>query len=129
MSMKSIKYPLLLAVLAIGFCAAVRADDKSDFPRISFVGPGTGHAMDPSQYIKLVVEGATLSFEKNPVPEAGEVDYVNDLLKIKNVSMIAVFTREGIKYGDVVRAIDLLRKTNAKNVGVSMVQLAPGREP
>ncbi len=127
--MKFPKYPLLMAVLAFGFCALLRAEDKADFPRISFVGQGKGNPPGPDQYIKLVVEGPYLTFEKSEVPEAGAVDYVNNLLKIRNVSFIAVFAREGVRYGDVMKAIDLLRKTNAKNVGVSMVQLAPGREP
>jgi len=33
------------------------------------------------------------------------------------------------KYGDLVRAIDVLRQTDAKNIGVSMKELPAGREP
>lgn len=55
------------------------------------------------------------------------VEYVNTLLKTKDVSYIGVYTREGVKYGDVVRAVDVLRKTNAKNIGISMTELPAGR--
>lgn len=127
--MKTMKHYVLLAVLAFGVGATVRAEEAKEYPRISFVGQGRGNPPAPDQYIKLVVEGPYLTFEKNQVPESGAVDYVNNVLKIRNVSFIAVFTREGVKYGDVIKAIDVLRKTTAKNVGVSMIQLAPGREP
>ena len=41
----------------------------------------------------------------------------------------ASYAREGIKYGDLVKAIDALRKTDAKDIAVSTVELAMGREP
>ena len=128
--MKLTKYPTLLAVFAFSLCAAVRAEDKPTYPNISFVGPGSGKTtISRDQFVLLVVEGPYLSYEGQPVPSAGVVDYVNNLLKIKRVSYIGVHSREGAKYGDVVRALDLLRKTNAKDIGVSMIELPAGREP
>jgi hypothetical protein len=63
------------------------------------------------------------------VPDDGLVEYVNNVLKVKGVSYLAVYVREGVKYGDVMKAIDALRKTTAKDIGVSTVELANGREP
>jgi hypothetical protein len=54
---------------------------------------------------------------------------VNKLLSVRDVSYIGVYTREGTKYGDVVRALDILRSTKAKNISLSMVELPLGREP
>jgi biopolymer transport protein ExbD len=128
--MKLITYRALIILFAIGLCADVLAEEKKEYPHISFVGPGGGK--DPvsrDQFVILVIEGPFISYDTNPIPSAGVVEYVNNLLKVKNVSYIGVHTREGIKYGDVVRAIDTLRKTNAKEVGVSMIELPVGREP
>jgi hypothetical protein len=128
--MKLMKYPTLVAIVALGLCAAVRAEEKSTYPNISFVGPGSGKTtVTRDQFVLLVVEGPFISYEGKPVSSAGVVDFVNSLLKIKNVSYLGIHSREGVKYGDVIRAIDVLRKTNAKDIGVSMIELPAGREP
>lgn len=128
--MKPLTYPTLIALFALGLCSAVRAEDKPAYPNIAFVGPGSGKTtISRDQLVLLVVEGPFISHEGKPVPSAGIVDYVNSLLKIKNVSYLGVHSREGVKYGDVIRAIDVLRKTNAKDIGVSMIELPAGREP
>ena len=57
------------------------------------------------------------------------IGYVNETLKSKNASFLGIHIRQGIKFGDVVKALDELRKTDAKSIGVSMVELAPGKEP
>jgi hypothetical protein len=124
------KYRLVIAVLALGLCSALFAQEKSDYPRISFVGPGASkNPVSRDQFIILVIEGPFLSHEKDPIPDAGTVDYVNRLLKTKNVSYIGVYTRQGVKYGDVIHALDVLRKTTAKEIGVSMVEISAGQEP
>ena len=121
---------LLMAVLSVGLCADVIGAENSTYPNIAFVGPGSGkQTISRDQFVLLVVEGPFISFESQPIPSTGVVDYVNNLLKIKNVSYIGVHSREGVKYGEVVRAIDVLRKTNAKDIGVSMIELPAGREP
>ena len=121
---------LLLALFAIGLCADVFAQDKSEYPRISLCGPGGGHnPVSKDEFITLVIEGPTLSYDKNLIASTEAVEYVNKLLEVKKVSYIGVYTREGTKYGDVVRAIDILRGTKAKNIGLSMQELAPGRQP
>ena len=128
--MKPKLYPILLAVLAVGFGTAVLAGENRDYPKISLVGPGGGaNPISRDQFITLVVEGPFISYEKTQIPSAGVIDYVNDLLKTKGVSYIGVYTREGVKYGDVIRTVDILRQTNAKNIGVSMIELPVGREP
>jgi biopolymer transport protein ExbD len=124
------KYRILMALLAIGLCSDGLAQANDEFPRIGLVGKGAGNTpVNRDQFIILVVEGPYLSYEKNQIPDGGVVEYVNTLLKTKDVSYIGVYTREGVKYGDVVRAVDVLRKTNAKNIGISMTELPAGRNP
>jgi hypothetical protein len=124
------KYRVLIALLVLGFCVDLGAEESSAYPRVSFIGPGRGGPpVGRDQFIMLVVEGPYISYEKNPIPENGVVAYVNNLLKMRNVSSLAVYGREGAKYGDIVKAIDVLRKTDAKDIGVSMVEVPAGREP
>ena len=128
--MKLMTPRLLIALFAIGLCADVLAEEKRAYPQISFCGPGAGKTpVSRADFIILVVEGPTISYEASPIASTTVVEYVNNLLKIKNVSYLGVYIREGTKYGDVVRAIDTLRLTDAKNVGVSMVEIPVGREP
>ncbi len=128
--MKLITPRLLIAVFAIGLCADVFAEEKRAYPQISFCGPGASKTpVNRADFIILVVEGSAISYEASPIASTAVVEYVNNLLKIKNVSYVGVYIREGTKYGDVVRAIDTLRLTDAKNVGVSMVEIPVGREP
>ena len=84
--------------------------------------------MPKESLVLLVIEGPTLSHEAKTIPDAGVVDYVNNLLRLKNASYLGVYAREGVKYGEVVKALDVLRKTNAKDIGVSMSELPAGRE-
>lgn len=126
----TMKICILMAVLAVGLCSDVLAQENGEFPHIGLVGPGAGKTpVSRDQFVILVVEGPYLSYEKNQIPEGGVVEYVNALLKAKDVSYIGIYTREGVKYGDVVRAVDELRKTNAKNIGISMTELPSGRTP
>lgn len=128
--MKSMTSRILIAVVAIGLCADGLAAEKTDYPRISFSGPSQGkNPMPRDEVIFLVVEGAALSYDANPIPDTDVVNYVNKLLDVKKVSQIGVYSREGTKYGDVIKALDTLRGTNAKNISVSMVELAAGRQP
>ena len=127
--MKAITYPVLMVVLATGFCAGALAADKREYPQITANFPSHAKTtISRDELITLVIEGPTITYESNAIPSAGMVDYVNNLLKAKNVSQIGVYTREGASYGDVVRAMDSLRETNAKNIGLSMAALPVGRE-
>jgi biopolymer transport protein ExbD len=127
--MKLMTYRLLMAVFAAGLGTGVLAADKSELARVAMCGPNKSvNPPGPEKYVMLVIEGPTLSYDANPIPAADVVDYVNQLLATKNVSEIGVYAREGTTYGDVVRAIDTLRATNAKNIGISMKELAFGRE-
>jgi hypothetical protein len=121
---------ILIAFFALGLCAHSLADEKPAYPHIAFVGPGSGNkAVSRDQLVLLVVEGPYISCEGQPVPSNGTIDYIDSLLKNKNVSYLGVYSRAGIKYGDVVRALDVLRKTSAKEIGVSLVELPVGRDP
>lgn len=124
------KNHILLTLLTLCLCATVVAEETKSYPRVSFVGPASGKTTIPrEQLVILVVEGPYLSYEKNPIPEKGEVEYVNNLLKLKKNFYVGLYSREGVKYGDVLRAIDVLRKTDAKDIGVSMIEVPAGREP
>jgi biopolymer transport protein ExbD len=128
--MKIMTCRILIAVVAIGLGADGLAAEKNDYARISFSGPSQGkNPMPRNEVLFLVVEGASLTHEASPIPDADVSSYVNKLLDAKKVSVIGVYAREGTKYGDVVKAIDALRRTSAKNISVSMVELAPGRQP
>lgn len=128
--MKLMNCRILLAVVAIGLGADGLAAEKTDLPRVSFSLPSQSKNPTPrEEVVFLVVEGGSLSHDTSPVPEADVVNYVNKLLEIKKASYIGVYSREGTKYGDVIKAIDVLRETNAKNISVSMVELARGRQP
>jgi len=116
-------------VLAVGLCADGLAAAKSDTAPYSLCAPGSSKNPVPkNEVLVLVIEGPMLSYDAKPITATGVVETVDDLLKANQASYIGVYTREGIKYGDVVRALDVLRQTTAKNIGVSMSELPAGRE-
>lgn len=124
------KKTILFAILALGFASHALASDKTDYPPISFVVPGVGSTpVDKTQFLTLVVEAGFITHSGTPIPSDGVVAYVNHALKAQGASFLGVHIRTGIKFADVVRALDELRKTDAKNIGVSMVELPLGREP
>jgi biopolymer transport protein ExbD len=125
--MKTMKYPLLLSVLAIGLCADLLAQE---YPQVALCIPGGSKTpVNREEYIILVVEGDFLTYEKNQIPNTGVVDYVNQLLSEKKVSYIGLCAREGTRFKDLIRAVDLLRGTKATNIGISVKELPAGREP
>ena len=124
------KTRILLVLFSIGVCSGLLATEKSGYSQISFVFPGSGKStVDREQFILVVVEGPYTTYDKVQIPEEGAVEYLNDILKSKEASYIGVHIREGVKYGDVIRALDILNKTNAKSIGVSIKELPPGRDP
>lgn len=107
-----------------------RAERGGGYPPISIVIPGAGTStVDKSQFLVLVVESKFISHEGTPIPSDGLISYINNTLKAQRASFLGVHIRQGIKYGDVVRALDELRKTEAKSISVSMVELPVGKEP
>ena len=127
--MKLMKCHLLVAAFALGLCADLLAGENSHYPTISMVGAGkTSSVTGRDELVILVVEGRVISHDAKVIPDAGLVDYVNSLLQVKKASYIGVYAREGVSYGDVVKALDALRKTDAKDIGVSMSVLPAGRE-
>lgn len=124
------KNPILSFVLVVFVSASPLVAANADYPPISIVAPGSGKSpADKAQFLILVVEGGFISCEGVPIPQAGVVGYVNGALKAKGASILGVHIRQGTKYGDVVKALDELRKTEAKSIGVSMAELAPGKDP
>ncbi|MBK8857238.1 MAG: hypothetical protein IPN11_05970 [Opitutaceae bacterium] len=97
----------MLVVLAVGLCSDVFAGEGKAYPQISFVLPGKGDStVSRDQFVILVVEGAFISHEKSPIPSGGVVAYVDNALKAQDATYIGLHIREGVKYGDVVRALD-----------------------
>lgn len=127
--MKLPSFRLTLAVLTAGLCTGLPAQDKAGFAEISIAYPGGDTTVGKGQYIALVVEGTSLSFESSPIPADHVVAFVNELLTTRKVTYIGVYAREGTRFGEVVRALDILRGTNAKGIGLSISALPPGREP
>jgi biopolymer transport protein ExbD len=128
--MKTTISRILIALFAVGLCADVLADSNRTYPQISLVGPSKGKSPVPrDQFVLLVVEGPHLSYDKTPIAKEAVVQYVNNLLKEKNATYLGIYIREGVKYGDVMRALDQLRLTNAESIGVNMIELPTGRDP
>lgn len=124
------KKTLLIAFITFGLCADLLAAEKKDHPQISLVLPsGSEGSISRDQFVTLVVEAGFISHEDKPIPADAVVAYVDNALKAQNASYIGVHIREGIKYGDVVKALDVLRHTTAKSIGVSMIELPSGRTP
>lgn len=124
------KYPKLLAVLFLALLADLVAADRNDYPQISFVVPGnSSSSVSRDQYLILVVEPGFISHAGEPISSEDLVAYVDTALKAQNASYIGVHIREGVRYGEVVKALDALRKTTTKSIGVSMAELPVGREP
>jgi biopolymer transport protein ExbD len=124
------KKSILLSLVVIGFCASLFADEKKNYPQISFVLPSSsGSSVSRDQFITLVVEQGFISHEEKPIPADAVVAYVDNALKAQNASYIGVYIREGIKFGDVVKALDVLRHSTAKSIGVSMAELSSGKRP
>ena len=123
------KKHILLAILALGSLADVFAKTGKEYPPISFVVPGTSSSsVNRDEFVFLVVEGEFISHENKPIPHDGVAEYVDTALKAQGASFIGVHIREGAKYGQVVRALDALRQTSAKSIGVNMAELPVGRE-
>lgn len=124
------KKGILVAIIALCACGASLAGEPNDLPRVAFCGPGgSGTPIDKDKYVMLVLEGSVFSHDGSIIADAELVPLVNSLLEAKGVSYVAVYVRESTKYGDLVRGIDALRKTNAKNIGVGMKELPQGRNP
>ena len=124
------KKKLLVALIALCAFGSLVAKESGDYARVAFYGPGgVKGPVDDSKYLKLVLEGPNFSYDSTVVVGSEIVPFVNALLEQRGVSIVAVFVREGTTYGDVVRGIDLLRGTNAQNIGVGMRELPHGRNP
>jgi biopolymer transport protein ExbD len=121
---------LISALLALGLCAGLFAGESKDYPQISFVLPSTtGTTVPRDQLVTVVVEPGFLSHEETPIPADSVAGYINDILKAKNASYVGVYVRQGVKYGELVKALDQLRLSDAKSIGVSMTELPPGKQP
>jgi biopolymer transport protein ExbD len=124
------KIRLLIALLALGLCTDALAEEKREYSRISFVAPASNaNPVKRDKFVLLVIEGPVITADATPIPNGAVVSHVNGLLKAKGVSYVGVHIREGVKYGDVVRALDTLSQTDAKNIGVSMTELPLGVNP
>ncbi len=120
----------LFAFLFASCCSLLLAQDNRDHAQVSLTYPGKlPPPIGSNQIVVVVVDGPLISYEKSPIPSDQVVPLLNGILKEKNVSAIGVYVRAGSKYGEVVRAVDVLRQTQAKSIGVSVMELPPGRDP
>lgn len=119
-----------LVILAVCFSGSSFAGDHGDYANIVLCPPGVSkNPMPKDKFITLVIDGPVIFYDTTPISDSDVLSYVNTLLETKRVSYIGVYIRQGTKYGDVVRGLDMLRKTTAKDVGLSMTELAPGQNP
>lgn len=119
--MKTIAQRILSAVFAIGLCSSLLGQNQKEYAQVSFCVPGSSeHPMSRDQFVTLVIDGPVLMYESTPIPNDEVVAYVNKLLQMKGVAYIGLYIRDGTTYGDVIRAVDTLRKTNTKSIGVSV---------
>jgi biopolymer transport protein ExbD len=124
------KNRILMVLFVIGLCADVLAEGRTTYPQISMVAPGPAkNPVDRDKLVLLVIEGQFISHDQKPIEADRVVAYVNELLKLKGGTYVGVYPREGVKYGEVVRALDTLSLTQAKSIGVSLEELPAGREP
>jgi len=124
------KTSALSILLALGLAAGLCAAETKEYPPISFVLPSTsGPTISRDQIVTVVVEPGFISHEDTPIPQDSVASYIDSVLKAKNVSSIGVYVRQGVKYGDLVKALDQLRLSGAKSIGVSMTELPPGKQP
>lgn len=119
----------LSVVLVSGILSPLLAASAGDYPPVSFVVPGGSNTtIDKSKYLVLVVEPGFISHENQPIAADAVAAYINTTLKDRGATMLAVHIRQGITFGDVVQALELMRKTEAKSIGVSMIELPTGKE-
>jgi len=122
--MKTLSRRWTIVILGLLFSTSVFAEEATRYPEVSFCLPSKSKVtLTKDQYVTLTIEGPVLAYEGDVIQPAEVVSYVNHLLETKKVSYIGVHIREGTTFGEVVGAIDVLRKTNAKSIGVSVVEL------
>ena len=128
--MNKITFVALTIAVAVSSNLEARSEDKPEAPRVQLCSIGSNYVPARKEdFVLLVLEAGTLFWDKKPIPAEDVVSYVNGLLKQNKVSNIGVYVREGAKYGDVVRAVDLLKRTDAREIGVSSSEIPYGKEP
>ena len=75
-----------------------------------------GHGISTSLSVEL--DGSVLKCGDRILRYDEAKDYLNAMLKLKNRSALWVFPREDTTFGQVVDALDLLKKTDATHVNV-----------
>jgi biopolymer transport protein ExbD len=128
--MKKITFSAITFVLSVALYSSVLAEGERESPRVSLCN-AAGFCVPPlkDNFVLLVLEDGVLHYEKKPIPNAEVTSYVNGLLKYKKALYVGVYVREGTKFGDVVRAVDLLKGTDAQHIGVSINEIPNNREP
>ncbi len=121
---------LRLALLTVGLTSGAFAQERKSYPPITFAVPGSNTTMtSKDRFVVLVIESAYLSHEGTAIPPDNVIDYLNTTMAANEAPYLAVHIREGITYGNVVKALDALSKTETKGISVSMKELPLGREP
>ncbi len=119
--MKAITPRHVLALLLVCVAPIMFAQGEPAAAEVTFCTPGNSkNPLPRDQFVALTLDGPVLMYESDAVPNSDVVAFVNGLLETKHVTYVGLYIREGTSYGDVVHAVDLLRKTNAKSIGVSV---------
>ncbi len=92
---------------------ALESESRSRHPRPS--SPNR-NVVDQDQFVKLVIDGLNRFAQQRDSKKKQFVSYVNALLKTKGTSISRVTPRKSTKYGNGVRALDLLCKATAKDI-------------
>ncbi len=119
----------VIALLSLGLASGAFAQEPKGHPSINFVVPSSGSStVDKNQFVVLVIEPAYISHHGTPIPAESVAEFVNTTMTADHAPYLAVHIREGVRYGEVVNALDALSKTTAKSISVSMNELPIGRE-
>jgi biopolymer transport protein ExbD len=120
---------ILVAVLAFGSVSGLLAQTSPHYAPVTLAVPSSGRpTTTPDQVVTLVIDHALVTYESNPVPYENVITFVDTLLANNKAANLLVYVRAGTKYGEAMTALDLLRQTRAKAIGISPTELPVGRE-
>jgi biopolymer transport protein ExbD len=120
---------ILVAVLAFGSVSGLLAQEQPRYAPLTLAVASSGKpTASPDQVVTLVVDRGLITYESTPISYENVITYVDTLLVNNKAANVLVYVRAGTKYGEAMKALDLLRQTNAKAIGINPVELSFGRE-
>jgi biopolymer transport protein ExbD len=120
---------ILVAGFAFGSVSGLLAQAQPRYAPITLAIASAGKSTTtPDQVVTLVIDRSVLTYESAPITYENVVTFVDTLLATNKAGNLCVYVREGTKFGEVMTALDLLRQTSAKAIGISPTELRVGRE-